>query len=71
MHFIVVKFSVFRYTKSLFKIDGFTQVNWNAQEDDTEDDGEDDDNEDDSEEDSEDDVEDDIDLIMHFFRNVP
>lgn len=43
---------IFRYTKSLFKIDGFTQVNWNAREDDNEGDNEDnieDDNGDDNE----------------------
>lgn len=54
---------IFRYTKSLFKIDGFTQVNQNAQENESEDD--------DSEEDSEDDMEDDVDLVMHFFKNIP
>ncbi|KAK1369823.1 hypothetical protein POM88_035915 [Heracleum sosnowskyi] len=41
------------YTKSLFKIDGFTQVNWNTQEDEIEDD-----NEDEIEDDTEDDTED-------------
>lgn len=49
---------IFRYAESLFKINGFTQINWNAQENDSEDD-------------SEDGIEDDVDLVMHFFRNIP